>query len=261
MRSPSGTSRTRAAKRGLAPPLRTPRQVVARMKALADPWRAAHNLRFFKTGPGEYGEGDRMLGLTLPQIRGLVRQCDLTLAGMGTLLHDPRHEVRLLALLLMVRAYGRGSAAEQTAIHRSYLKNTRYINNWDLVDCSAGSIVGRHLEKRSRATLTRLARSRLLWDRRIAIIATLAFIVKGESAETLRIARILLADRHDLIHKAVGWMLREVGKRCDTAILTGFLEEHAATMPRTALRYAIERLPRTRQVYFLSMKARAAGGR
>ena len=212
------------------------------LKALSTPARAAAVQRFFKTGPGEYGEGDRFLGVTVPALRKVAASYrDLPLAATSGLLRSAWHEERLLALLILVRQYTVGTPAQRDAIYRVYLENTSYINNWDLVDSSA-SIVGEHLRGRAGAALRRLARSPLLWERRIAIVATYTYIKRGEFDETLKVAALLLDDRHDLIHKAVGWMLREVGKRDRKAAET-FLQQHAAQMPRTMLRYAIERFP------------------
>lgn len=222
-----------------------------RLRALADPAIAAHSARFFKTGPGEYGAGDRFLGIRVPQLRALARSvqpCETATAF--ELLESPWHEERLLALLLLVKIFGRAGESERAEIYRRYIATipTR-VDNWDLVDTSAPAIAGAYLEKRSRGPLRRLARSRNLWERRAAIVATLHFIRKGEFADTLAIAEALLADPHDLIHKATGWMLREVGKR-DRAALIAFLEEHCSRLPRTMLRYAIERLPpETRRRY------------
>ncbi|MCG3148690.1 MAG: hypothetical protein PCFJNLEI_02135 [Verrucomicrobiae bacterium] len=217
------------------------------MRHAANPTRAVVSQRFFKTGPGEYAEGDRFLGLTVPQIRSFVKQYrELSFRDTCRLLRSPIHEERLLALLLLVEANRRGDATQRRQIYRCYLANTRYINNWDLVDSSAEHIVG----SQSGAPLSKLARSASLWERRIAIIATFHFIKRGEFAPTLRIARQLLGDEHDLIHKAVGWMLREVGKR-DLPALEGFLQEHHRRMPRTMLRYAIERLPERRRQWYL----------
>jgi 3-methyladenine DNA glycosylase AlkD len=199
--------------------------------------------RFFRTGPGEYGEGDQFIGVRVPALRRLVREFrGLTMADARQLLHSPIHEERLLALLILVDAYDRGSELERSAIFRLYLDNTACINNWDLVDGSAPGIVGRHLETRPRKVLFELANSSDLWERRIAVLTAFWFIRRNEFDEILRLAEMLLRDRHDLIHKAVGWMLREAGKR-DVTVLRGFLEQHAARMPRTMLRYAIEKLP------------------
>lgn len=219
-----------------------------RLRELGDPESARFLQRFFKTGPGQYGEGDRFLGIRVPDIRRIARESrGIPLDHVETLLHDPWHEVRLIAVVLLGDAYKRGSPADRDAIFRMYLANAKRINNWDLVDLSAPNIVGAHLLTRSRARLDRLARSKNLWERRIAILSTAAFIREGELDDTLRIAHILMNDPHDLIHKAVGWMLREVGKR-DRATLEAFLDEHAHEMPRTMLRYAIERLsPRDRK--------------
>lgn len=216
---------------------------VRRLRDFADPRHAVNLLRFFKTGPGQYGEGDQFLGLRVPQIRQVVREFrELELAEAIELLRSKWHEARLLALLIMVERYKRGDERQRREIYRQYLRHTARINNWDLVDASAPHLVGAHLLERSRAPLTKLARSRSLWERRIAMIATQHFIRNGEVDETLRIAALLVNDGHDLIHKAVGWMLRESGDR-DLVALRSFLGEHAATMPRTMLRYAIEHLP------------------
>lgn len=214
------------------------------MRTLADPSRAAGAQRYFKTAPGEYGAGDQFLGIRVPILRRLAREYEaLSLRDASTLLKSRWHEERLLALFVLIRQYRRSDAAGRSAIYRRYLKNAARINNWDLVDCSAGQIVGAQLLDGDRRVLRRLARSPVLWRRRMAIIATSHYIERGEFDETLRIARMLLDDPHDLIHKAVGWMLREVGKR-DRAVEERFLRRHASRMPRTMLRYAIERFPR-----------------
>jgi 3-methyladenine DNA glycosylase AlkD len=217
--------------------------IVRELEALADPERARAAARYFKTGPGEYGEGDRFLGLRVPQVRVVARRHrDAPLATMLELLRSPWHEVRLLALILMVAAYRRGDVADRAALFDAYLANTWHVNGWDLVDVSAGTLVGAHLEGRSKRILTRLARSDSLWERRIAMIATSHEIRRGRFHETLRVAALLLDDPHDLIHKAAGWMLREVGNR-DRAVEQRFLDEHRHRMPRTMLRYAIEKFP------------------
>lgn len=230
-----------------------------RLRRAADPTRARLLQGFFKTGPGQYGEGDRFLGLRLPAIRALARESrDLPLDEIGRLLASPWHEARLLALVILADAYAKADPVRQRAIYRLYISSTDRINNWDLVDVSAPRIVGAHLFARSRAPLARLAKSTSLWERRIAILATLYFITRGEVEDTLAIARTLLDDRHDLIHKAVGWMLREVGKR-NRGALEGFLHRYAPTMPRTALRYAIERFSsRERRRYLAITRRRAA---
>jgi 3-methyladenine DNA glycosylase AlkD len=221
------------------------------LEALANPADAVFLQRFFRTGPGEYGEGDRFLGIRVPVIRRLVRQYrELPLKSVISLLHSPWHEARLLALLLWVEQYRRGGPAEREAIHQAYLANTRRINNWDLVDTSAEHIVGAHVAPADISLLVRLAHSVSLWERRIAILATFHWIRRGESGPALRIAEMLLRDPHDLIHKATGWMLREVGKR-DQERAEEFLRVHAATMPRTMLRYAIERFPEPLRLQYL----------
>ena len=217
------------------------------MKALGSPEKAAHAMRFFKTGPGQYGEGDRFLGLRVPETRALVKAYDDTLSDsdLDTLLDSPIHEERLFALLSLVRRYDsapKGSSA-RTHIHKYYLQKLDRINNWDLVDTSAPYIPGQHLLDNGSniAPLHKLAKSPKLWDRRIGIVATYAFIRTGELAPTFTIADILLNDTHDLIHKASGWMLREAGKR-DLTALEQWLTPRCKQMPRTMLRYAIEKM-------------------
>ena len=221
------------------------------LEALSNPADAQFLQRFFKTGPGQYGEGDLFRGIRVPVLRQLVRKhAAIPVADAAKLVESAYHEDRLLALLMLVRLFKRGDDAAQKQIHVLYLSNTRYINNWDHVDSSAEHIVGGYLSGRSKAPLTKLARSRILWERRIAIIATFHFIRQGEFDETLRIARILLHDEHDLMHKAVGWMLREVGNR-EPEVEREFLREHYREMPRTMLRYAIEKFPEAERKSFL----------
>ena len=213
------------------------------IRKLGSPERANQSLRFFRTGPGEYGEGDKFFGLTVPEMRAIAKQYrDLDHHEALELLQSEWHEDRLVALLLLLDGYKRGDDSRRRRIHRAYLANTHRINNWDLVDMSAGSIVGAHLDAAEISLLLKLARSKELWERRIAIVATFHFIKRGELTPTLRISEMLLGDRHDLIHKAVGWMLREVGKK-DRKVLDSFLAKHYREMPRTMLRYAIERHP------------------
>jgi 3-methyladenine DNA glycosylase AlkD len=222
---------------------RTASTVLRELRAAANPADAAGALRYFKTGPGQYGEGDRFLGLRAPALRAFARtHRELERVETTKLLHSPWHEARVLALLILVEQYRRGDEAERRAIYDLYLGNTAWINNWDLVDCSAPHIVGAHVLGGDRGVLLALARSESLWERRIAIIATQHLIRAGELETTLRIASILRDDAQDLIHKAVGWMLREVGDR-DRAVEERFLAEHAPHMPRTMLRYAIEKFP------------------
>jgi 3-methyladenine DNA glycosylase AlkD len=218
--------------------------------ALADPADAKFLQGFFKTGPDQYGAGDKFLGLRVPDLRRLVREYpELEGSHALEMLASPWHEERLLALLFLVHKYRRGEAPVREKIHRAYLANTRYINNWDLVDASAQYIVGAHLDVGNISLLERLARSDDIWERRIAIVSTFHFIRADEFRPTLKIAGLLVHDSHDLIHKAVGWMLREVGKR-DRKAEDAFLRKHYRTMPRTMLRYAIERHPeRLRKQY------------
>jgi 3-methyladenine DNA glycosylase AlkD len=221
------------------------------LRRFADPKDAAFLQRYFKTGPGEYGEGDRFLGIRVPQVRRAARSGRaLPLGAAVKLLHSPWHEERLLALLILVERYRRGGGVERDAIHRAYLANTSRINNWDLVDLSAGHIVGAHLDPAEGGKLDELAASASLWERRIAMMATSDYIARGVFGPTLRLAAMLLRDPEDLIHKAVGWMLREVGKR-DRATEEAFLGKHYRAMPRTMLRYAIERFPEARRRRYL----------
>jgi len=227
------------------------------LRKLADPEKAAFFPRFFKAGPGEYGEGDRFLGVTVPNVRTIVKQFkDLPLSETKKLLTSEWHEERLTALLILVAQFSRADDSNKKVIYEFYLAYTKWVNNWDLVDCSAEYIVGPYLDGRPEKIpiLQELARSDLLWDRRIAMLATFEYIKKGRADEALTIAEIVLNDRHDLIQKAVGWMLREIGKRVDRALLIQFLDKHAATMPRTSLRYAIEHLSAEQKSHYLHLK-------
>jgi 3-methyladenine DNA glycosylase AlkD len=218
---------------------------------LGNAQQAAILQRFFKTGPGEYGEGDRFRGIRVPVLRKLGRKYrQLPLAEAVNLLRSAFHEDRLLALFLLIDRYYRGTDAVKSSLHHSYLEHTASVNNWDLVDASAPHLVGHYLRDRNKDPLTRLTASPVLWERRIAIMATFAFIKVGNFDETLRIARLLLGDREDLIQKAVGWMLREVGKR-EITVAEAFLRAHHQEMPRTMLRYAIERFPEAKRQAFL----------
>jgi len=213
------------------------------LKTLANEEKAEILQRFFKTGPGGYGEGDRFLGIQVPLLRKVARQYKaFPLKETEQLLYSPFHEERLLALLMLVLQYKQGDEPSRAAIYRLYLQNTAFINNWDLVDVSAEHVVGAHLFNRSRRILYDLARSVSLWERRIAVMATFHFIRREDFADALDVSRMLLADKEDLIHKAVGWMLREIGKR-DLAAEQEFLNKHCRIMPRTMLRYAIEKFP------------------
>jgi 3-methyladenine DNA glycosylase AlkD len=226
-------------------------EIRARMRELADDERAHVLQRFFKTGSGEYGEGDLFLGITIPELRKLAKQYgSIKLEEALSLLTSPYHEERVLALLMLIHAYSKGDEPAKEKIYGLYLKNTRFINNWDLVDLSAPRIVGDFLLTRSREPLYTLARSDSLWERRIAIISTFQFIKKADYFDSLKISEMLLKDREDLIHKAVGWMLREIGKS-DPAVEESFLREHYRLMPRTMLRYAIERFPEPKRQTYL----------
>ncbi len=219
------------------------KKIQTALRKLGDRQKADHSKRFFKTGPGEYGEGDEFLGIPVPALRKLVpKHPELTIADATRLLRSSIHEERLLALFLLVRRYQKGDAQDQAQIYHHYLNHTRYINNWDLIDASAQHIMGAFLYSRDKTPLFQLARSADLWERRIAVMATFHFIRNQEFSATLKIARLLLTDREDLIHKAVGWMLREVGKR-NITVEEKFLKKHYQKMPRTMLRYAIEKFP------------------
>jgi 3-methyladenine DNA glycosylase AlkD len=220
------------------------------LRAMADPAKARVLAGFFKTGPGQYGEGDRFLGVTVPQLRSLLPHGrGLALAQLSPLLASAWHEERVLGALLLAerakRCQGQRDLAGLEACARHYLANRAGINNWDLVDLSAPAVVGAwlHESPAERGRLRALASSARLWDRRIAVLATFHFIQRGDPGPALGLCRSLLSDPEDLMHKACGWMLREAGKRCGQACLRGFLSAHGRAMPRTMLRYSIERLP------------------
>jgi len=218
---------------------------------MGNPEIAAHSQRFFKTGKGEYAEGDRFLGIRVPELRRCTREYrDITIQGALELLRSPLHEVRLLALFILVAKYPSGSEDEKGKIYNSYLIHSIHINNWDLVDCSADHIVGAHLFNRNRGPIYRLTGSQILWERRIGIMSTFHFIKNGQFSDTIAIAELLLNDREDLIHKAAGWMLREVGKR-DINAEEVFLNKFYRKMPRTMLRYAIEKMPEDQRKAYL----------
>ncbi len=228
------------------------RELEHELRAAADAEKAANLAWFFKTGKGQYGEGDCFLGITVPRLRKIaLRYRLLSLKETACLLKSPIHEHRLAALEILVSQYERGTEAIRGAIFEFYLTHTAGINNWDLVDASAPYIVGKHLCTQSRRILDELAASENLWERRIAIISTLALIKQGEIDDTFRIAQKLLPDRHDLIHKAVGWALRETGKVSRTRLLQ-FLKRNYSSMPRATLRYAIEHLPDERRKRILA---------
>jgi 3-methyladenine DNA glycosylase AlkD len=243
-----------------AVPVPTAAAVRARLRSLADERVAKSSRSFFKTARGDYGYGDRFLGIRVPTLRKTAREFHAApLAAAFTLLRSRFHEERLVALLMLVARYARGTAAERQLIYEQYLAHVpQHVNNWDLVDSSAPYIVGVHLAERDRAVLYELARSPHLWSRRVALLATFAFIKRGSFDDTLALAKLMLDDREDLIHKAAGWMLREVGNR-DRAVAEAFLRRHCRRMPRTMLRYAIERFPEGARRAYLA--AKPAGGR
>jgi 3-methyladenine DNA glycosylase AlkD len=251
------TGKARSGARGRA--RATAAQVRRALRQFASRERAAGVARFFKTGKGEYGEGDVFIGVTVGEQRLIARQFKaLPLAEADALLTSRIHEERATALLILINQFTTASTERaRERIVRLYLKRLPHVNNWDLVDTSADPILGGWLADKNRSLLDRLARSPHLWSRRVAIIATFHFIKHGQSRDTLRVARLLLTDRHDLIHKAVGWMLREVDKRASPSALRAFLARHAATMPRTMLRYAVERLPATRRARWMAAASRA----
>jgi 3-methyladenine DNA glycosylase AlkD len=232
-----------------------------KLKLKGDSKRAKNLQRFFKTGKGEYGEGDIFIGLTVPEIREMAKKYsglaprNFSEGGLGfldikKLLRSKIHEERLIALLILVNNFQKGRERERQKIYRFYLKNTKHINNWDLVDLSAHKIVGAYLMDKPRNILYKLAKSKNLWERRIAIIATFQFINNNQFKESLKISEILLSDKHDLIHKAAGWALREIGKR-SLKDEEKFLKKHYGKMPRTMLRYAIERFSENKRQMYL----------
>lgn len=220
----------------------TAQDVRAALAEVADPARAAHSARFFKTGPGQYGEGDVFLGATVPQVRAVVKRFRrLGFDEIDALLDDPEHEHRLAGVLLLAEA-SRRDPARAAERYLAAVRRGR-VNNWDLVDASAEHVLGGWLADRDRSLLDELAASPSLWERRVAVLTTFHFIKRGDASTTLALAERLLGDRDDLMHKAVGWMLREVGKRVSRDELRRFLDAHAARMPRTMLSYATEHLP------------------
>lgn len=225
-------------------------------KALYNPQKAKFLARFFKTGQGQYGEGDIFYGITVPVSRSIAKKYSTMPAyDLSKLLASKIHEERLIALLILVQQYAKADVAQKKIIYTFYLQHTKHINNWDLVDLSAPRIVGNYLyeyeNQKAKDILTKLAQSSYLWEKRIAMLSTFAFIVKGKAEPALSIAEILLHDEHDLMQKAVGWMLREVGKRVSQEIEEEFLQSRYKTMPRTALRYAIERFDENHRKEYL----------
>ena len=230
--------------------------VLSELQSIGSSEKAVHLSRFFKTGPGQYGEGDRFLGVMVPYSRAIAKANKaMPLEEVQLLLESPWHEARLCALLILVYRFKERKITEEEReqIYSFYIKNARRCNNWDLVDLSCRDIVGEYLVDKDRSILYRLADSENLWEQRIAIVATWAFIRRLDFNDTLALAERLMAHKHDLMHKAVGWMLREVGKK-DRETLTNFLEKNATQLPRTTLRYAIEHYPESQRQYFLKMK-------
>jgi len=222
------------------------------LRKLADPEKAAHYCRFFKTGEGEYGEGDRFLGIRVPVLRSYVREHHyLSFSEILDFLRSPFHEERLYALFILVRKFEKGSEEEKQDVYSLYLEHVAFVNSWDLVDCSAPHIVGAWLEKREKTILYRFAKSDVLWERRIAILSTFHMIRKNSFDDALAISALLMNDSQDLIQTAVGWMLREVGKR-DIGAEKAFLRQHLLDMPRTMLRYAIEKFPEHERKRYLA---------
>ncbi|MBB3841249.1 3-methyladenine DNA glycosylase AlkD [Runella defluvii] len=223
--------------------------------SLGSPEKAAFLSRFFKTGKGQYGEGDLFLGITMPEIRSVVaKYAYLSILEWQALLSSPYHEIRMASLIGLMKHFQKSKKdpAAQKQIFDFYLSHLDYINNWDLVDVTCRDIVGAYLLKQDRNILYDLAQRPHLWAQRVAMVSTWYFIKHNQFSDTLRIAELLLTHSHDLIHKAVGWMLREVGKR-DELVLEEFLDTHTKQMPRTALRYAIERFPESKRKYYLSL--------
>lgn len=226
--------------------------IKAEMREAGSPERATSSAWFFKTGPGQYGEGEIFIGLTMPQQRVIAkRHLDLSLPEVEELLRSPEHEFRMTALLIWTYQYPKADDEGKQMIYDRYLANTKWINNWDLVDGSAEFIVGPYLQNRDKSILIELANSESIWERRIAMLATFRYIKQHDYTEALKIAEILVNDPHDLIHKAVGWMLREIDKKGGETEEEVFLQTHYRQMPRTMLRYAIERFPEKRRLAYL----------
>lgn len=235
----------------------TSKDVGKALRRLGSQEKATFLSRYFKTGPGDYGAGDKFLGVVVPHQRRVAKTFrDLPLTEIARLLKSPWHEERLTALLILVHQHSSGDERRQKKLHRFYLAHTKYINNWDLVDLTAYFLVGPHADPAHPVLLERLVRSSNLWERRMAMVGTFYFIKGGNPAPALWVAERLLTDPHDLIHKAVGWMLREVGKRCSVQAEQEFLDRHAAVMPRTMLRYAIERFPGPVRARYMGLKGK-----
>lgn len=229
--------------------------LLQQVKHLADPERAKVNAGFSKTGEGEYAQGDKYLGLRVPQLRNIVKTHPaVTLQDILPLLHDEYHEVRLLALLLMVKTYKKALSEEKEKIIQAYLSNTSYINNWDLVDTSCYNLLGPHLWPKGKEVLLQLSQSNCLWERRIAVVTTYHFIKKGDYQTTYQLVELMLNEKEEIVQKAMGWMVKEISKH-DKNSAVSFLIEHYREMPRVALRIAIEKLPAEERQAFLTGKA------
>lgn len=228
--------------------------ILAELQGVASAEKRAVMMRFFKTAPGEYGEGDEFLGIPVPLVRSIAKgfSSKADMETIGRLIISPWHEVRLCALLLLIERLKK-RPEEHDNIYQFYLKNSCFVNNWDLVDLSAPQIVGQYLLGRPRQMLYDLAADALLWNRRIAVVSTLTFIRHRDFTDTLKLVELLMSDKESLMHKAMGWMLREIGKR-DERTLTSFLDKRAAYLPRTALRYSLERLSDEQRKHYMSMK-------
>lgn len=236
------------------------KKLVNELQHAADKQRAVGAARFFKTGPGQYGEGDVFIGISNPKLRKIAkRYSHLSLEELKTMLSNPIHEYRLVALIIMVNTFKKSSFAHQDDLYSLYLWALKkgHINNWDLIDLSAPNIIGEYLLDKPTDILDELAASSSIWEKRVAILSTAAFLRKGDATQTLRIVTKLVDDKHDLIQKAAGWLLREVGKRNGQETLTVFLDKHATTMPRTALRYSIERLSPELRAHYMQLKTSA----
>jgi len=226
-------------------------QLLHNLHHLNNPAKAKILQGFFKTGPGQYGEGDIFLGIIVPEQRKLAKKyLHLTIEEIQTLLQSNIHEYRLTALFILIQQYKQADPPAKQLIFNFYLHNTKYINNWDLVDLSAPNIIGNYLLGKDHNLLYTLANSSHLWKKRISIVATFTFIRNNQFEDTIKISKILLNDHHDLIHKAVGWMLRELGKK-NQSVLEQFLQEYHQAMPRTMLRYAIEKFPEEKRKFYL----------
>ena len=227
-------------------------KITNEIKSFSNSEFAAHHARFFKTGKNEYGEGDLFYGLKVPEIRKIAKKYfkNITLKEIDILIKNPFHEVRMVAILMLVLKYPKVAEEEQGKIYNLYLSNVNYINNWDLVDISAPHIIGAYLFKNNTEKLWELANSEHLWSQRISVLSTFYFIRQGEFIPTMELSKYFLKHEHDLIHKATGWMLREVGKR-DVNSLYSFLNKFHKTMPRTMLRYAVEKIPPQQRIIYM----------